>query len=200
MFNNFGRYHREISAWWKTILICIRNNYIIKDQGEWFDHLRLLEYFGKDLHSAKYVCPENFSKAHQRLIANKRRIEKKQEIEARKQQIAIDNEKFQEEKRKYFDLCLSAGGIKVIPLKTIEEYIHEGDELKHCVYTNEYYKRKNSLIMSARKAGKILETIEVDLIDMEVVQSRGLKNQNSKYHDQILKLVNENIPAICQIN
>jgi len=199
MFNNFGRYKDRITQHWASIKICIRNNYIIKEPSDWFDHLRLLEYFKKDLRATKYICPADFKKDHQRLIDKKSRIMEAQEIQERKKRIALENVEYQKAKQKYFNICLSSGDIKVIPLKRIEDYIQEGETLKHCVYTNGYYKRKNSLIMSARKGKEILETVEVDLIDMEVSQSRGLRNVNSKYHDQIVELVRSNIPAICQI-
>jgi hypothetical protein len=160
----------------------------------------LLQYFGKDLHSAKYICTTNLQKEHLKLVNKKRGIDQKIQDQERKKRIALENKAYKKEKRKYFDLCLASGDIKIIPLKTIEDYIQEGSALKHCVYTNEYYKKKDSLILSARKDSEILETVEVSLIDMEVIQSRGLRNNNSKYHDQIVKLVSENIPAICQIN
>ena len=46
------------------------------------------------------------------------------------------------------------------------------------------------------KEGKRIETIEFSLKTMKVIQSRGLQNENSKYHDSILKLMKENIKHI----
>ena len=45
--------------------------------------------------------------------------------------------------------------------------------MHHCVFTNEYYLKADSLILSATIDGKRIETIEVSLKRMEVVQSRG---------------------------
>ena len=45
--------------------------------------------------------------------------------------------------------------------------------MQHCVFTNEYYLKADSLILSATIDGKRIETIEVSLKRMEVVQSRG---------------------------
>ncbi|MBP9983288.1 MAG: PcfJ domain-containing protein [Prevotella sp.] len=62
----------------------------------------------------------------------------------------------------------------------------------HCVFTNDYYLRPDSLVFSATIDGKRIETIEVSLETLKVVQSRGVCNSNTEYHDQIVKLVNKN--------
>ena len=55
----------------------------------------------------------------------------------------------------------------------MQEYIEEGQALHHCVFTNEYHLKEKSLILSASIAGKRIETIEVSLETMEVLQCRG---------------------------
>ena len=77
-------------------------------------------------------------------------------------------------------------------------YIDEGAELHHCLFSNEYYLKENSLILSATIEGKRIETIEVSLDTLQVLQSRGVCNQNSSYHDQIVSLVNANHQLIRQ--
>ncbi|EJZ1787450.1 PcfJ domain-containing protein, partial [Shigella dysenteriae] len=42
------------------------------------------------------------------------------------------------------------------------------------------------------------ETVEVSLKTLEVVQSRGLHNSNTEYHDRIVNLVNSNVNLIRQ--
>ena len=66
--------------------------------------------------------------------------------------------------------------------------------MHHCVFTNEYYLKADSLILSATIDGKRIETIEVSLKRMEVVQGRGVCNKNTPYHGQILKLMKEHVP------
>ena len=68
--------------------------------------------------------------------------------------------------------------------------------MHHCVFTNEYYLKKQSLILSARIDGKRIETIEVLLETMKVIQYRGLQNKNTEYHDRIIDLVHRNIKQI----
>ena len=64
--------------------------------------------------------------------------------------------------------------------------------MHHCVYSNEYYLKPNSLILSATINGKRVETIEVSLKTLKVLQSRGVCNKNTEYHDRIIELVNKN--------
>ena len=81
-------------------------------------------------------------------------------------------------------------------LESVQEYLEEGKALHHCVFTNEYYLKEQSLILSARIDGKRIETIEVSLETMKVIQCRGLQNKSSEYHDRIIDLVNRNIRQI----
>ena len=85
----------------------------------------------------------------------------------------------------YMSILQVKGGFQVI------RHIH------HCVYQNGYYRRPECLILSAKDtAGKRLETIEVNLNTLDIVQSRSFCNGVSEYHDQIVKLVKKNINLI----
>ena len=67
--------------------------------------------------------------------------------------------------------------------------------MHHCVYTNGYYKKPDSLILSARDriTDHRIETIEVNLKTLSVEQSRGVCNENTIHHGRIIELVNNNI-------
>lgn len=80
--------------------------------------------------------------------------------------------------------------------KCLPDIFKEGKLLHHCVFSNAYYKREDSLIMSATVDGRRMETVEFSLSRMEVCQCRGKSNQLSAYHDRILNLVRDNIPLI----
>ena len=101
--------------------------------------------------------------------------------------------------QKFFDLEFKKGNISITVLKSIDEFKEEGDELKHCVYTNEYYLKEKSLILSAKVDGHRAETIELKLPELKIEQSRGLKNQPTKHHDTIIKLVESNLEKIRKI-
>ena len=54
--------------------------------------------------------------------------------------------------------------------------------------------RKDSLILSMRdKDGKRIETVEVNLRTFSITQSRGLKNNPTSRHEEIIDLVNSNM-------
>ena len=78
----------------------------------------------------------------------------------------------------------------------VQEFMEEGDTLKHCLFTNQYYNKKDSLVLSARIKEKPIETIEVSLTEMKVVQSRGLNNKASEYNKRIVKLMKKNLKTI----
>lgn len=83
----------------------------------------------------------------------------------------------------------------VIVLKTLEDYKREGDMQHHCVYTNGYYGKPNTLILSARMKDapdKPVETVEISLKTGKILQCFGACNQYTDYHDEIRKLVSKN--------
>ena len=68
--------------------------------------------------------------------------------------------------------------------------------MHHCVFGADYYLNEDSLIFSATIGGKRVETVEFDLKQQRVVQSRGKCNENTEYHDRIVSLVNSNADSI----
>lgn len=196
--------HRRggVSHKW-AVNICNRNGYIVKDASMWQDYLDLLDYFHLDTHNAKYVCPQNLKAEHDRLYKKKQAIESKQRME-RDRAASIDRVKRQREhihefhKRmeKFFGIVMTDGVITIQPLESVTQFYQEAKNMHHCVYG--YYKRKDCLILSARIEGKSIETVEVSLTTLDVVQSRGVCNQNTEYHDRIIALVKKNIKLIRQ--
>ena len=75
----------------------------------------------------------------------------------------------------------------------MEAYREEGEKLHHCVFQCAYYAKKDTLILSAHdRQGNPIETVELSLTQGKVVQSRGVCNSNTEYHDRIIELVNAN--------
>lgn len=64
----------------------------------------------------------------------------------------------------------------------------------HCV--GSYYTKEDSLILSASIDGKRIETIEISISQLKVIQSRGVCNQNTEHHNSIINLVNQNLQLI----
>lgn len=183
----------KIKKAWPSIRICIRNNYIVKDTTLWLDHLELLAYFHKDLNNSFYICPENLTIEHDKLIRRKSRVEAKKAREQQRSEIIKANVQFKKDKSRYFDIRFAENGLSIIVLDDINEYLQEGESLHHCVFINRYYEEKDSLILSARKGNERIGSIEFSLKTMSVIQIRGDHNTVPAEADSIRKLIEDNV-------
>ena len=193
--------YRDIEDYWSAIRICIRNGYNVTDASMWCDIVNMLRRLGKDIHNPKFVCPEDLKAEHDRRELEIRRKREKEEIKEQRDKLlkSIKNEKrFQELKSKFFGIAFTDGTIKVHVLESLKEYFEEATEMHHCLFSNEYYLKEDSLILSATINGKRIETIEVSLKTLEILQSRGEWNSHTEYHDQIMNLVKANRNLIGQ--
>ena len=183
---------RTFEELWQSYKIAVRNGYEIADISLWNDYVDTLRRLGKDIHNPKYLCPTDLKGEHDRRHDELLRVREREEIE-QKQQKAIEEEKrFKKLKSKFFGICFTDGTIQVHVLESVQEHLEEGVSMHHCVFSNAYYLKEDSLILSATIEGKRIETIEVSLRTLEVVQSRGVCNKNTEYHKQIVNLVNAN--------
>ncbi len=183
---------KSISTYWNAIRVATRNGYMVSDADIWCDYIDLLRYFGKDTHSPKYVCPADLNAAHDHLVRKKMERLEREQIEEQKHKALENEQRFQELKSKFFGIAFTDGTIQVRVLESVLEFLEEGTTMHHCVYSNEYYLKPDSLILSACIDGKRIETIEVSLKTMKVLQSRGVCNKSTEYHDRIIELVNKN--------
>lgn len=176
-------------------MICVRHNYIVKadDAKMWRDYIEMCEELGKDVHNPQVCCPADLKAAHDDAVA---RIERRREQERRREEAERkrrDKEAakaYPERMGKFFGLLITDGGISIRVLQSIDEFKAEGKAMHHCVYANSYYAKADSLILTARDAeGKRLETIEIDLKTFKIIQSRGVCNQDSPRHKDIVKLM-----------
>jgi len=187
-----GKNFHRIDSYWASLKICIRNHYQIGDVSIWRDYLDLLRFFGKDLHNAKYVCPADLNAEHDRYVSQKRKWQERQKREKAKKKALEDETRFNEMKSRFFGIQFTDGLIQVRMLDSVEDIMIEGDILHHCVFTNEYHLKPDSLILSACVNGQRIETIEFSLTKFKVIQCRGIQNKNTEYHDRIIKLVEKN--------
>lgn len=182
--------------YWNAIKICIRNNYKINDAKLWIDYIDLLQYFMKDIRSPKYVCPLDLKRSHDRLMAKKQEEILKYTFEEKKKQISKNQRQYFKTKKQFFGLVFSEKNITINVIETVKEFLEEGCIHNHCVFTNEYYKKQNSLVLSAKVNGVHTETIQISLQNLEILQSRGKDNKASKYNKEIIKLVSKNLHYI----
>ena len=170
----------------------------------------MLNNLGHDIRNPKNICPADFIDAHDRAMRRieakrmKERTENERRWEAERrdrEQRKLLEEKQREDdfkamKSKFFGLVISDNEITVKVLESIEEYYEEGKAQNICVFGAGYYTKAESLVLSARIGDRIIETVEVDLQTLRVVQCHGKGNLNTPYHDRIVDLVNSNAQLI----
>ena len=194
---NTGSGWKDLSQWIHAMRICNRNHYIVKDASMWFDYLDLLRHFGKDTHNAHYVCPDDLQEAHDRLVRKRQEEQRRKEEEERRKLIAKYEKQYYDHRKNFFGVSFSDGTIVVKVLNSVREIADEGKAMRHCVFSNEYYdhrKHPSSLILSARdNDDNRIETVEVNINTWKIVQSRGVCNSRTAKHEQICRLVEQNM-------
>jgi hypothetical protein len=199
--DDYGYNYKKLKDNWNTVKICLRNKYIINNPSDYFDYIKLLNEFGKDILNAHYVCPKDFHSEHQKYIKKEQKRIREQNLKKLIAEINSDNIKYVKNRKKFFNLELSNGELKIMPIKSVKQLYEESSKLCHCAFTNSYHTKENSLLLSAYHNGQPVETIEYNIKTYSISQSRGLENKASKYHSQIISLIEENndkIKQLCQ--
>ena len=188
---------RELTdAVWSAYKITIRNKYTIRNISLWYDMVCEMDYIGMDVRNSKYVCTRAYKKLHDAVVKKaekKRDIERKIQAEKKRLEDIERNKALVEERTKKFgDLVIDNGRFHSVVLITYDDYKEEGARMHHCV--GGYFNRGGSLIISMRDAdGNRVESVEINLANFEIVQSRGLQNRVTDHHDEIVNLVTENM-------
>lgn len=130
------------------------------------------------------------------MVAKRNRQRERERSEEERKERIKDEKNYLKAKGMFFGLVFSDSLILVKVIESVEEMETEGRLMHHCV--GGYHNRKDSLILSATIDGKRIETIEVSLITLKVVQSRGVCNSNTEYHERIIQLVEDNAELIRQ--
>lgn len=186
---------------WASAKIAIRNHYQVKEPSLWVDMINAMSELGADIRNRKYVCPQDLRAEHDKWMKALSRKQERDRREADQRKLEAEIEKakawekrYKEEKERYFDVMIEGNGIIVTPIPSVEAMREEAAAMHHCVFTHEYYKRPDSLILSARdQKGKRVETIEVNLTVLKIVQCYGVCNTFTEHHQEILDLVNDNM-------
>ena len=197
---------RDVGRWWKEIRVAMRNGYHIKDAGLWLDMVELLHKCGKDVRNPHYICPKDLHLAHDAaLMLDARRLDRLAAQQADKEKdkkakaVLADTklaEQYAERVSKWLNAVIKGQGITIRPLQSIREFYEEGEAMHHCVFSCGYYKKDGVLVLTARKAGVRLETIELDTTKWRILQCRGRFNKESAYHKAIVSLMERNMDKL----
>lgn len=194
-----GGPRRDKSLWLPMVRICNRHKYFIEDVSMWMDCVQMLHDLGMDAHNPKYICPDDLQKMHDWLLEKRERQRVREELQKLRSKAKNWEQYYQEKKGAFFPVKFNDGNIFCHVITSVAEMCEEGTRLHHCVYKMDYYKKADALILSARdRGGNRLETVEVNLKTFRVVQSRGLQNQTTGAHGDIIALVEKNMYQIKQ--
>lgn len=193
---------------WQSVRVALRHGYHWDDKKElsdWVDMIMDLRRLGLDTRNPHYICPANLDEAHEHyrmVIQRKRDKEYEQqriEREAKEMINVLEYEPiFKKNRQMFFGMCFTDGEISISIIPTAQGIKEEGKAMHHCV--GGYYNKPNSLILSAKIDGKRIETIEVNLSSYEIIQSRGVCNKDTEYHNRIMKLMKDNMNEIKKRN
>ena len=204
-------YAEEVRKYWPSVRVALRHGFKPREWRDYFDYLGMLSYLRRDMRSPRYVAPPDYDDIHYLILRqyqNKRAEEERRrrereallraEAEERRLRQEADQIKSFEERIEHFrKLLIAAGGIEIRPLMTIQEFAEEGKAMRHCVFALGYYKKPDSLILSARdRDGNRIETVEVDVRRGVVLQSRGFANSLTESHEKILAMVESGMGEI----
>ena len=182
---------------WQAIRIALRHGYRFGDYntiGDWTDMIEMMHRCGADTHNPKLICPADLKAAHDHWMVIDNRLRRIRQAEEQRKKAEDYEPIFHAMREQFLDMVLTDGEIVIKAIPTAKGIIEEGAAMHHCV--GGYYNHTESLILSATIAGKRIETIEVNLNTYELVQSKGLQNNSTKYHDRIVALVKANLDII----
>lgn len=187
----------------RAITIAKRHGFVFTpgNTSIWFDMVRAMVKIGADFHNPIFVAPKDLQTMHNLFVNRWRRKQEEErrtaaielkmsETDRRLMQEKSINDAYIKRRKRFYDMVLTDGLIECHVLPDVPAFRAEAEEMQHCVYTNEYYKKPYSLIMSATINEKRVETVEVDLTSFTIKQCFGKHDQFTMHHQRILDLVN----------
>lgn len=212
-----GRYLADYSDKniFNQVKIANRHHYEIRDISLWVDTIGLLRKLKMDDRNPKHICPVNLIDWHNELMERWQRVQAKEAAERRRMEEIRRREeelkRLEREKEiceeyvkrisRFLQLHIQDELIDIAPIPTVAAVHEEGNAMHHCVFSYGYYKDPQVLLLSARdKFGNRVETIEVNLTNYKVAQSRGVHNSNTEHHDRILSLMEQGMNQIRELN
>lgn len=180
----------DVERLWPSVRIALRHGLKIGDDASlYMDYLKGLEDEGKDMRSPKYLCPENLVRAHDAQVRRAHERDRREQARIELAKAESFEEALEKRIKAAVGVVIADGDIEISPLRSVRDFLEEGEALHHCVFQMGYYKRETCLILGAKVHGERTETIEVDLRDFSIAQCRGACNMDSPYHERIVKLM-----------
>lgn len=188
------RYNEVDNTIYTAVKIANRNHYKIEDAGLWIDMIYALDFVGRDIHNAHYVCPDNLREAHDKAIKERHNKQMRDYENARKLRMLEELEREKKDRDLFMKRMEFAKNIGVFVskhldytiLRTPEELVDEGNAMHHCVGGYWRSSHPKAMIISIRdiKTKERVSTMEVTIGTWEIVQNRGVCNYEPKYDNE----------------
>ena len=193
---------------WRLLKILMRNNYrfTYRSFRLWKDYkFMMVQYYyntDRNVFNPVDLCPKNIKKAHDDMmhmlsIKNEREAKRDKEAKRVHRLKMIDHYNKKMEALKNF--IIEDGLLKIVPLCTVDDIKREGAEQEHCVYQAEYFSKKDSLLFTSFYGSEKAETIEYDISRKELLQAHGRNNNMTRYHNDIIRLFEQNAKRITHL-
>lgn len=157
----------------KTIKICIRNNYHASDWILYIDYWKMANQLGYDTRNIYYACPTDLRMLHNRMV---RKIEG-QRLQKQYEDAMKHNDEFIDKHSYLFGIEFNNGHFYFNSLDTIKDYMDEGIHMCHCVFKCRYYNKHDSLILHVQDGeGNSVATCEINVATRTIVQIQTIGN------------------------
>lgn len=174
--------------------IAARHRYEERHTDLWHDLVQYLIRLGRDIRNPHYVCPENLNETHHRYLTQYRRIQDRQKYEAELAKAIEENEAYIKICKRFLDIVLQADNLTIRPLRSVEEFVIEGNVMHNCVYHMGYYKKPQTLILTAQDTEhNHVATIRMNTANWKIEELREPFNKECPRENEIRKLINKNI-------
>lgn len=193
---------------WRVLKILMRNNYRFTYHSFklWRDYkfMMVQYYYGtnRNIYNPADLCPKDIKKAHDdmmHMLSIKNEREAKRDNEAKRIYRLKMMDHYNRKMEVLKNFIIEDGLLKIVPLCTVEDIEREGKEQEHCVYQSEYFSKEDSLLFTSFYGSEKAETIEYDVSKKELLQSHGRNNNMTKYHNDIIRLFEQNAKRITHL-
>ena len=174
--------------------IAARHGYEKRKLDLWHDMVLYLIHLGRDIRNPHYICPDDLSAAHHQYHTQYRRKEDKVKFEQEMAKAIEENDTYIKICKRFLDIVLQTDNLTIRPLRSVEEFVLEGQIMHNCVYHMGYYKKPQTLILTAQdQKQNHLATIRLNTANWKIEELRGPFNKDCERATEIRNLINQNI-------
>lgn len=191
-----GLAYGHLQEYMVALKVAQRHHYDFKDKNEWRELIDKVIKAGKDIHNPHFVAPndiEAMKAAMDREIELNERRRVRERVKEEQRRMIENQSTFLQLRGEFLDISFGNEKFDVHVLRSIAEYIEEGESMHHCVGKMNYWSKPSSICIGIRdKENKRVATAEISLNDFHIIQLRGVCNAIPKGDLEIRQLIENN--------